>query len=253
MPENAKNQSPYSISQNFLTSKKTIERILGKADIGKRDTVLEIGAGKGHITKALSLRCKEVVSYEIDRKLYDTLKPRLPENVRLYRADFLKAPLPKTPYKVFANIPFSITTAIVRKLTQNDNPPDAVWLVMEKGAAKRFCGLPRDTLSSLLIKPFYEAKIVYHFRREDFHPAPKTDAVLLEFRQKQTPDIPLSLVKEYRTFLSHSIQHGLYGPRALLTKKQIGTALRLEKLPPIDRSGDILYIQWLCLFRCSRR
>lgn len=246
-------KSPYYISQNFLTSKKTIERIIGKADIGKHDTVLEIGAGKGHITKALSLRCKEVVSYEIDRKLYDTLKPQLPENVRLYRADFLGAPPPKTPYKVFANIPFSITTAIVKKLTQTDSPPDAVWLVMEKGAAKRFCSLPRDTLSSLLIKPFFETKIVYHFRREDFHPAPNADAVLIEFRRKEMPDIPLSLARDYRVFLSHSIRHGLYGPRAPLTKKQIGTALRLERLPPIERGGDILYIQWLCLFRCWLR
>ena len=62
--------NPYGISQNFLTDRRIIDRLLRKTDISDSDTVLEIGAGKGHITKALSKRAKKVVSYEIDKALF---------------------------------------------------------------------------------------------------------------------------------------------------------------------------------------
>ncbi len=241
---------PYSVSQNFLTSYRLIERLIKKAGLTARDTVVEIGAGKGHITKALSNSCKTVIAYEIDRKLYEYLKPQLAENVRLYRADFLKCPLPKTPYKVFANIPFSGTTEILRKLTSAEPLPDGIWLVMEKGAAKRFCGIPKENLNALLIKPFFETRIIHHFNREDFHPAPRVDTILLELQRKETPDILPSQKRAFSAFLSHSLRYGLFGSRALLTKNQITVALKRAGLPPFERSGEILYVQWLCLFRC---
>lgn len=244
---------PYSISQNFLTSRRTIDRLLRLTNIRKQDTVLEIGAGKGHITKALAEVSDRVISYEIDSRLHEKLQPQLPGHVKLHCGDFLKCRLPGTAYKVFANIPFSITTDIVRKLTNEEPLPEAMWLIMEKGAAKRFCGLPKDNLSSLLIKPFFDTKIVYHFRREDFHPAPRVDTVLLEFKAKQNSDVSGAERQAYAEFLSHSFRYGLVGSKALLTKKQIATALKNAKLPPLKPADDILYIQWLCLFRCWLR
>lgn len=241
---------PYSISQNFLTSRKTINRLISKTTLSPDDTVLEIGAGKGHITKALSEKCKTVISYEIDNTLYSALKPCLNKNVRLYCGDFLKCRLPDVPYKVFANIPFSKTTEIIRKLTFTEKLPENVWLIMEKGAAKRFCGIPKDNLNSLLLKPFFNSKIIWHFSRTDFHPAPNTDVVMLEMKLKEKADIPYNQQKDFKTFLDHSIKNGLFGAKALLTKKQISTALKAAKLPLIPQTGDISYIQWLCLFRC---
>lgn len=243
--KNGKN--PYSISQNFLTSRKIIHRLISRTTITQSDTVLEIGAGKGHITKALSEKCK-VISYEIDIGLYLKLKPQLNGNVRLFYGDFLKFRLPNTPYKVFANIPFSRTTEIMRKLTGSENLPEGIWLVMEKGAAKRFCGLPKDNPTSLAIKPFFDSKIIWHFNREDFHPAPNVDAVMLELKRKGKFDIPYSQKRLFGDFLDRGkTERGLY---RLLTPKQISTALRLEGLPPIPQTGDISYVQWLCLFRC---
>lgn len=248
-----RNSLPYSISQNFLTNRRLIKQLIRKAGINRCDTVLEIGAGKGHITKELSASCKKVIAYEIDKKLYENLRPQLGENVRLYLMDFLKCALPQSPYKVFANIPFSKTTAILEKLTQAKPLPEGMWLVMEKGAAMRFCGLPYDNLHSLLLKPFYESRVIHVFRRTDFHPAPRVDIVMLELKRRETPDIPPEQRRDFSVFLSHSLRYGLYGPRALLSKKQIATALRLAGLNPIKPSGEVLYIQWLCLFRCWHR
>ncbi len=247
MSKNKGQALPYSVSQNFLTSSKTINALLNKTTICKDDIVLEIGAGKGHITRALSNVAYKVLTYEIDGNLAEKLKPKLPQNVRLIQGDFLCSALPKIEYKVFANIPFSITTEIVRKLTDAEHGPKAMWLVMEKGAAKRFCGQPYETLSSLQIKPYYETKICYHLRREDFHPAPRVDCVMVEFIKKTQPDLPYTQKKAFGVFIAKVKQQGI---EKLLTKKQISTALRLAGLPMIERSSNMMYVQWLCLFRC---
>ncbi|MDE6219365.1 MAG: hypothetical protein K2G51_02855 [Lachnospiraceae bacterium] len=65
-------------------------------------------------------------------------------------------------YKVFSNIPYFITTQIVEKLTRVSNAPADIWLVMEKGAAKRFMGVPKETKKSLLLKVNWTVAIVYH-------------------------------------------------------------------------------------------
>lgn len=242
------NKLNLSASQNFLTSRKTIDRLLRISDITKDDDVLEIGAGKGHITKVLIKRCKSITAVELDRKLYSKLLELFSgdTNVKLINNDFLNIQLPKHEYKVFSNIPFSITTDIVRKLTQADNPPTNSWLIMEKGAAKRFVGVPNDNLQSLLLKPFYDLEIRYHFCKEDFHPSPSVDTVFLHISKKSTPDINFSQRNIYYDFINRSYKYGL---NSLLTKRQISIALRSLSLPPIPSSGEILYIQWLCLFR----
>ena len=181
---------------------------------------MEIGAGKGHITKALSEACGKVISYEIDASLYERLKMQLNDHVQLYHGDFLKCRLPREEYRVFANIPFCITTEIVRKLITADPLPQGMWLIMEKGAAKRFCGASGESLISLMIKPRYDTRIVYHFGREDFHPAPRVDVVMLEFQRKPAADVHPAQWDRYQKFVRHSLQYGVFGKKALLTKNR---------------------------------
>jgi len=241
---------PFSVSQNFLTSSKTIQRLLRLTSINKNDFVIEIGCGKGHITKELVGICNSVDAFEIDFDLYAKLQEKFSsiKNLNLKRMDFLKADLPKyEPYKVFSNIPFSITSDIIRKLTAAKNPPQEMWLVMEKGAAKRFAGSPCDTRSSVIIKPFFDMKIEYYFQRQDFHPMPSVDIVLLHFARKAQPDIPASRQKDFAYFIEKCLRCGI---NSLLTKTQVATALKLANLPRIEKSGLTSYVQWLCLFRC---
>ena len=249
-PKQKRADLPPAVSQNFLTSSKTIKRLLKLTSINKNDSVIEIGCGKGHITRELIKICSSVNAFEIDCNLYDKLRGKFEhaENLNLKHLDFLKADLPKTePYKVFSNIPFSITSDIIRKLTTAKNLPDEMWLVMEKGAAKRFMGKPGDTFASILIKPFFETKIKYYFERHDFHPMPSADIVLLHFTRKSQPDIPPSKQKDFACFVEKSMRYGI---DRQLTKKQVSTALKLAKLPCIEKSGLMSYVQWLCLFRC---
>lgn len=164
-----------------------MERIVRKSTISHHDAVLEIGTGKGHLTEALCRKADYVYSVEIDRKLYERAKERLRDfsNIKLICGDFMKYRLPdKGDYKVFANIPYNLTTKIVKKLTEDAHPPSEMWLVMEKGAAKRFMGMPKETKYSLLLKRRWKLEIIYYFSKEDFHPKPSVDSVLLHFIRK---------------------------------------------------------------------
>lgn len=129
---------------------------------------------------------------ELDGRLYERLCRTFPAGgpVRLYHQDFLTWPLPKSDYVVFANIPFSITSAILRRLTQGSHPPREAWLVMEKGAAKRYMGRPETTRKSLLLAPWFDCDIAYHFRREDFHPGPRGGSGALPFQAQEAPTCP---------------------------------------------------------------
>lgn len=257
MSQNRRNGAgePLWVSQNFLTGRTVIRRMLDRTTLSKSDHVVEIGPGKGHLTAALAERCGRVSAVELDGGLYHRLLARFPAGgpVRLYYRDFLTWPLPKDDYKVFSNIPFSITSAILRRLTQSGRPPREVWLVMEKGAAKRYLGRPETTLKSLLLAPWFDGDIVYHFRREDFHPAPRVDTVLFHLRRKEAPDLPWEQQRAYTAFCERGFGGGAAGLRRILTRNQLTAALRDAGLPRDFRSADMRYVQWLCLFRWAVR
>jgi 23S rRNA (adenine-N6)-dimethyltransferase len=248
----ANHSSPVWVSQNFLTSSSVIKRIISLSSICQYDHVVEIGPGKGHITDRLINKCGKVTAIEIDRNLYGKLSEKFKDipNLGLVCCDFLRWNLPKNPYKVFANIPFNKTTDIIRKLTNSLNPPEEAWLVIEKGAAKRFMGRPSETIYSLSLKPFFDCEMKYYFRREDFHPAPSVDAVLFHLKRKPVPDIPWQERYSFSRFVKNCLSkpNGIY---SALTKKQISVALRMAGLSgDISISSEMLYVQWLCLFRC---
>jgi len=245
-----------SDSQNFITNKKLIHRIVQLSNINKDDTVIEIGTGKGHLTEELCRKCGCIYSVELDRRLYESTKEKLSRcsNLNLIYGDFLKYSLPaKGNYKVFANIPYSITTRIIDKLTSGQNPPKDIWLIMEKGAAKRFTGAGKETESSLLLKVYWDMKILYHFRREDFHPMPSVDSVLVHFSKKAVPDLNKKECADFKKFIAHSAKYGICGREGLLTKRQVSVALKRAGLPHAHEDGVTLYIQWLCLFRYYRQ
>lgn len=250
MPKNARhNSAPLWASQNFLTGRAEICRLLGLADIDRSDHVLEIGPGKGHITRELLKRCGRLTAVELDPRLCAGLRERFAGEGRLdlREGDFLRSPLPRGEYKVFANLPFSRTTAILKRLTQEGRPPRAAWLIVEWGAAKRFSGAG---LSGWALRPYFEVRIAARIPRTRFHPAPGVDAALLELRRRDAPDLPWEQQGDFRAFLDRALREGA---RGLLTRRQISVALRLAGLPPPGRDGNMEYVQWLCLFRCWKK
>lgn len=176
-------------SQNFLKDPGLVASLLDKSSIGSDDVVYEIGPGKGIITEQLTLRSKRVVAIEKDPDLTALLLKMFADrpNLTIYSGDFLHYRLPRQPYKVFANIPFNITAAIVARLTTAENPPEDAYLIMQREAAEMFLGKPHESLRTILLKPWFEMAIVHRFERKDFIPAPRVDVVMLRLRKRGPP------------------------------------------------------------------
>ena len=178
-----------SHSQNFLKNPEFVKGLIDKTSIDANDLVVEIGSGKGIITKLLANKAGRVIGVEIDDKLFADLRKKFQEypNVEITEADFLKWELPREPYKVFSNIPFNMTTDIVVKLLNAENPPTVTYLIIQDKAAERFIGCPvaKNTQMSILLKPYFEMALVARIDRRHFVPVPKVDAVLAMFKKRQ--------------------------------------------------------------------
>lgn len=259
-----KQRRSVAYSQNFLRSPALAERLVAASSISADDTVVEIGPGQGVLTRQLAARCRQVIAVEKDERLAGELSRSLGDtrNVVVYAADFLTLPLPATPYKVFANIPFNVTAEIVTKLTRGipnragERLPQDAYLVMQREAAERFAGRPRETLFSALLKPWFEPEVVHQFRAEDFVPLPRVSIVLMRFNKRGPPLVAAGEAQRYRDFVVHGFTawkptiraafEPLFGRRCL-------EAARRELGPSLNRKpSQVSFDQWLALYRCLR-
>lgn len=172
--------------QNFITDKNLLASIAADAGVTKEDIVVEIGAGAGTLTAALSDRAKEVIAYEIDENLKPVLARTLAgrENVRVIYEDFLKKSeaLP-TPFKVVANLPYYVTTPIVMRLLEGEERPESVTVMVQKEVAERLTAKPGTaeygaiTVSLNLVA---DAEITRIVGRQCFIPPPKVDSAVVK-------------------------------------------------------------------------
>lgn len=198
------------LSQNFLRSRKLVNGLVGLSSIGKDDLVLDIGAGKGIITESLLQAANNVIAIELDNKWVEHLRQKFiaESSVQVVHADVLSYQLPDTPYKVFANIPFSIEGKIIRKLLNYTNPPEDMCLVIRKDLAERLMGNGRECLFSVTYKPWFAFEIIYTFSKFDYEPAARMETVLLRITKKVNPDIPFARRDSYTSFVKKGFGKG---------------------------------------------
>jgi 23S rRNA (adenine-N6)-dimethyltransferase len=241
-------------SQNFLKDPRLVAALIERCQIGCADLVYEIGAGKGIITAQLARRCQRVIAIEKDPRLAALLRQRFAgwDNVTLYEGDVLDADLPRQPYKVFANIPFHITAAIVTKLTTAAHPPEEAYLAMQQEAAEMWLGEPRESLRTVLLKPWFEVALVHRFRRADFVPVPQVDVVMLRLRKRGPPLVSRQQKQGFRDFVVHvftnwqptlgsSLKMLFTGPQLKHISKEVG--FESDATPTV-----LSFEQWLSLF-----
>ena len=178
----------YQLSQHFLKNPRLALKLIGHSNIKKRDIVIDIGAGSGVITVALAKRVRAVIAVEKDHETAEKLRKNLKnlENVKIVEGDFLDLELPKTgSYKIFANPPFHLSSKIVHKLIEAENPPESFYLILQKQFALKLLNTDRHYTSKLgheLIKS-YETKIKYPLKPTDFTPPPAVPTVLFEAKK----------------------------------------------------------------------
>ena len=177
------------LSQHFLRSPRLALMLIGHSNIKKRDQVVEIGAGSGVITTALSKKAARVIAIEPDpvmaKKLRDNLAKNQILNVKVVEKDFLDFELPLEEYKVFSNPPFHLSSAIVHRLIEAENPPVAFYLILQKQFALKLLNTDRHYTSQLGLQVIrdYQTKIRYPLRPTDFTPPPAVPTVLFEAKR----------------------------------------------------------------------
>lgn len=242
-------------SQNLLVNNNLIERLISQSSISKNDTVLEIGAGNGIITKELLKKASKIIAFEIDEEYIKILKNILDDNLKIVSGNFLDHDLPKTEYKVFSNIPFNKTSEIIKKLCFSDNPPKDTYLVVQKESAQKFSGKPIDnknSLVSILLRPWFDFGISYNFKKTDFKPRPGVDSVLLQIKKLDNPNIKENDKKFYRDFIVFSFSQFapniLEGLSKVLGKQQMLNLAKNKNFSIEKKPSEINFENWLDLF-----
>ena len=241
---------PIHYSQNYLICSKLIDRLLQQSSICSNDVVLDIGAGRGIITKALLNFGCQVTAIELDEKNILYFKKQFGNEKRftLYFGDFMKFPLPKEDYKVFSNIPFFITADILNKITQAKNPPIDTYLMLQKQAAMKYCGVMGTTQKSLLLKPRFNMMIMYQFSRNDFSPKSNVDIVLLRIQKRNADEFTNSEFELYRNFICYCFQNSKTFSKRIFSYGQLKELWKRHGIADY-RLSAIEYENWIILFR----
>jgi len=182
------------LGQNFLIDKSVLKKIIEAADLTREDIVLEIGPGLGILTLELTKKVKKVIAIEKDRilcqVLRDILRAEKINNVEVINNDVLKMTndqfpmtnqIPNTNYKIVANLPYYITSPVIRKFLETKNPPRLMVLMLQKEVAQRICAAPpRMNLLAVAVQFYSDSQIISYVSKKSFYPQPRVDSAIIK-------------------------------------------------------------------------
>lgn len=237
-----------SLGQHWLYDQASLEAVAQAADIGSQDVVLEVGPGLGTLTAELVKLSKQVIAVEYDTALAARLKAQLTApNLTIVQGDILSYDLTQLPpgYKVAANIPYYLTSHLLRLLCESPNPPNQTALLVQKEVAERVVAGPGQmSLLSVSVQFYCDTSLGQVIPASLFSPPPKVDSQILKlvyrgpkFGNVDTKEF-FRLVKagfsSRRKKLRGSLSAGLRTTKAeadeLLSRAQIDPNLRAQNL-----------------------
>lgn len=195
--------------QHFLADRAALREVIKAADLQPDDLVLEIGPGIGTLTSELARKAERVICVEKDARMISILKETLGEfkNVEIINKDVLKIrALGIKKFKIVANLPYYITSPVIRRFLEGKNLPRSMIFMVQKEVAQRICAKP-PTMSLLAVSVQFYAKpeIVRYVSRSCFWPQPKIDSAIIKITpliQQKSTAVPL-FFKMVRTGFSH--------------------------------------------------
>jgi 16S rRNA (adenine1518-N6/adenine1519-N6)-dimethyltransferase len=245
------------LGQNFLQDPYALERIVHAAEIHPTDTVLEIGPGLGSLTRYLAAAAQKVVAVELDDKLFPPLEAVITpyRNIDLVHGDILEIEpnkiIEQQEYLVVANIPYYITSALIRHLLQSEPKPRRIVLTIQKEVAERICADPGDlSILALSVQVYGQPRIATQIPAGAFFPTPKVDSSVLVVDIYSSPrvdkkflDIFFQLIKagfsQKRKKLRNSISAGMRQAPAETEK-----LLRAAGIDPQRRAETLSLEEW---------
>jgi 16S rRNA (adenine1518-N6/adenine1519-N6)-dimethyltransferase len=173
------------LGQNFLIDKNVLRKIIDSAQLKSTDVVLEVGPGIGTLTQELAKHAEKVIAVEKDKKMVNILTDVLiasnATNVQIVNADILRYKLLTTNYKLIANIPYYLTSPLIRKFLESSNPPSEMILMLQKEVAQRICAKPpKMSLLAVSVQFYAQTKIISYVSKNCFWPSPKVDSAIIK-------------------------------------------------------------------------
>lgn len=224
------------MGQNFLVDRPTLNKIIAVAELTKEDVILEVGPGLGTLTQELAKRVKKVIAVEKDAKMIEMLKENLKDykNIEIIKGDILKfssSQLQASSFKVVANIPYYLTSPLIRKFLEDKNPPEQIILMVQKEIAQKICAKPpRMSLLSVSVQFYASPNIITYVSKNCFWPRPKVDSAIIKIVKSERRKVK-SDVEKFFTIVKAGFSH----PR-----KQLVNNLSTLKLPDgvtLDKSA----------------
>lgn len=243
-----------SLGQNWLKDPTVLAEIADLAELTPEDTVLEIGPGLGTLTSRLLAQAGTVVAVEFDKDLARKLPGQFPgKDLTVVSTDILSFDLSTLPagYKVVANIPYYITSKIIRLLMTADNKPSLTVLLTQKEVAERLAAGSGDmSILTVSAQVFAEVSLGQVVPAELFTPAPKVDSQVVILKTRETPLVSAEEEKAFyrvvkagfsakRKKLRSSLAGGLG-----LSKPEVEEALRRAAISPDDRAEELSIANW---------
>lgn len=186
-----------SLGQNFIQDEIVLSRIVEQAGVNAQDIVLEVGPGLGSLTRHLAMAARRVTAVELDRHLIPLLQEvLLPfRNVEVIEGDILRTDPASLPledgYLVVANIPYYITSALIRHLLESSRRPSRLALTVQKEVAGRICASPGElSLLALSVQVYGSPRITGRIPAGSFYPIPKVDSAVVRVDLYPKPALP---------------------------------------------------------------
>jgi len=256
------------LGQHFLVSDAHLKRIVQCAEVAKNDTVLEIGAGLGALTSHLAREAGQVVAVELDERLIPLLQQIMAEhnNVTIVQGDILQmlpsAALEETgraigPYKIVANLPYSITSAVLRHVLEDPLPPESMVVTVQEEVAERMCAEPpKMSVLAVSVQFYSEPSIVHRIPPGAFYPRPDVDSAVVRLLTRSEPAVAAEDVGRFfrvvragfsqkRKQLRNSLSAGLH-----MTPASVAQALQQCGIDPRRRAQTLRLQEWGVVDRC---
>lgn len=246
-----------SLGQNFLLDESALQQVVEIAQVTAQDTVLEVGAGLGSLTRYLARPGGRVIAVELDERLLAPLRQVLSPfpNVQVVQGDILALNparlVPEGGYLVVANIPYYITSALIRHLLEAERQPARLVLTVQKEVAQRICAEPGDlSLLALSVQVYGQPRLAAHIPASAFYPPPQVDSAVLRVDIYPTPAIPTHLLDDFFHLIKagfsqkrKTLRNALAGGLACSTARS-GELLLAAQIDPFRRAESLSLAEW---------
>jgi 16S rRNA (adenine1518-N6/adenine1519-N6)-dimethyltransferase len=248
-----------SLGQHWLHDEASLEAMCQAADVQTDDTILEIGPGLGTLTRLLVEQAKQVIAVEFDEKLAKELPERVKaDNLQIVAQDILSFDFTSLPhdYKLVANIPYYLTSNLIRVISETPNPPRSATILVQKEVAQRVAAEPGAmSLLSVTAQFYWQVSLGREVPAELFTPAPKVDSQILIMQRRTAPLFPdvdakdfFRLVKagfsQRRKTLLNSLSSGLH-----LEREKTQEICQRVGIEPNRRAQTLSLDEWHTLYQ----